>query len=98
MSGRASTTGRGYGPITARRSCRVGPDNIKWVVSRAGSPHTAHLAIYTYTYGPHLSCHKLVRHYTFFLSPLMTPPTCHPILSRGHRSRRLLPVFVWHQP
>ncbi|PWZ45731.1 hypothetical protein Zm00014a_041031 [Zea mays] len=39
--------GRGYGPSTARRSCRVGPCTIKWVVPRAGSPDTAHLAIYT---------------------------------------------------
>ena len=39
--------GRGYGPSTARRSCRVGPYTIKWVVTRPGSPVTAHLAIYT---------------------------------------------------
>jgi hypothetical protein len=28
----------------------------------------------------------------------MPPPSRHPILSRGRRSRRLLPIFVWHQP
>jgi hypothetical protein len=42
---RANTTGRGYDPSTARRSCRVGPDIIKWVVPRVGSTDTAHLAI-----------------------------------------------------
>ncbi|PWZ21034.1 hypothetical protein Zm00014a_033703 [Zea mays] len=47
MSGRASTTGRGYGPSTVRRSCRVGPSTIKWVVPRVGSPDTTHLSIYT---------------------------------------------------
>jgi hypothetical protein len=45
-----------------------------------------------------LSCHNLVRHSTSFLSPLMAPPTRHPILDRGRRSRCLLPVFVRHQP
>jgi hypothetical protein len=48
--------------------------------------------------GPHLSCHHLVRHSTSFLSPLMPPPPRHPIIDRGHRSRRLLPVFIRHQP
>jgi hypothetical protein len=33
--------------------------------------------------GPRLSCHHLVRHSTYFLSPLMRPPPCHPILGRG---------------
>jgi hypothetical protein len=49
VSGRTSTMGRGYDPSTARRSCRVGPVTIKWVVPRAGSPDTTHLAIYTST-------------------------------------------------
>jgi hypothetical protein len=40
VSGRGSTMGRGYGLSTARRSCRVGPDTIKWVVPQAGSPDT----------------------------------------------------------
>jgi hypothetical protein len=48
MLDRTSTMGRGYDPSTARRSCRVGPDTIKWVVPRAGSPDTTHLAIYIY--------------------------------------------------
>jgi hypothetical protein len=48
--------------------------------------------------GPRLSCHHLIRHSTSFLSHLMPPPPCHPILGRGRRSRRLLPVFVRHQP
>jgi hypothetical protein len=48
--------------------------------------------------GPRLSFHHLVRHFTSFLSPLMPPPPRHPILDRGHRSRRLLPVFIRHQP
>jgi hypothetical protein len=47
VPGRVSTTGRGYGPSTARGSCRVGPYTIKWVVPRASSPDTVHLAIYT---------------------------------------------------
>jgi hypothetical protein len=48
--------------------------------------------------GPRLSCHHLVRHSaSFSLSPLMPPPPCHHILGRGHRSRRLLPVFIRHQ-
>jgi hypothetical protein len=46
--------------------------------------------------GPRLSCHHLVHHSTSFLSPLM-PPSPHPILGRGRRSRRLLSVFVRHQ-
>ena len=49
ISGRASTTGRGYGPSIARRSCRIGPCTIKWVVPRVGSPDTVHLAIYIST-------------------------------------------------
>jgi hypothetical protein len=48
--------------------------------------------------GPRLSCHHLVSHSTSFLSPLMPPPLRHPILSRGHRSRRFLPVFVHTSP
>jgi hypothetical protein len=32
------------------------------------------------------------------LSPLMSPPSRHPIIGRGHESRRLLPVFIRHQP
>jgi hypothetical protein len=35
--------------------------------------------------------------YFFSLSP-MPPPTRHPILGRGRRSMRLLPVFFRHQP
>jgi hypothetical protein len=34
VSGRVSTTGRGYGQGTIRRSCGAGPATIKWVVSR----------------------------------------------------------------
>jgi hypothetical protein len=71
VSDRTSTTGRGYGPSTARRSCRVGPSTIKWVVPRVSSPDTTHLAIYT-SNGPRLSCHHLIRHSTSFLSP----PSC----------------------
>jgi hypothetical protein len=48
--------------------------------------------------GPRLSCHHLIRHSTFFLSPLMPPSPRHHILDRGRRSRHLLPVFVRHQP
>jgi hypothetical protein len=48
--------------------------------------------------GPRLSCHHLVHHSTYFLPPLMPPPPRHPILDRGRRSMRLLPVFVRHRP
>jgi hypothetical protein len=48
--------------------------------------------------GLRLSCRDLVRHPTSFLSPLMPPSLCHPILGRGRESSRLLPVFVRHQP
>jgi hypothetical protein len=48
--------------------------------------------------GPRLSCHHLVRHSTSFLSPLMPPPTHHPILGKGRRSMHLLLVFIRHQP
>jgi hypothetical protein len=34
---------------------------------------------------------------TSFLSLLMPPPPCHPILGRGRKSKHL-PVFVLHQP
>jgi hypothetical protein len=49
VPGRASTTGRGYDSSTARRLCRAGPCNIKWVVPRAGPLDTTHLTIYTST-------------------------------------------------
>jgi hypothetical protein len=84
---------RGYGPSTARRSCRVGPGTIKCVVRQTRPiwpPHDNN--------GTRLSCHHLVRHSISFLSSLMPPPPQHPILGRGHRSMRLLPVFVRHQP
>jgi hypothetical protein len=48
--------------------------------------------------GPRLNCHHLVPHPASFLSPLMPPPPHHPILGRGRRSRRLLPIFFRHQP
>jgi hypothetical protein len=32
------------------------------------------------------------------LFPLVSPPPRHPILDRGYRSRRLLPILVRHQP
>jgi hypothetical protein len=81
-------------------SCQAGPGTIKWVVPRAGPPDTAHLTIYTSTHndGPRLSCRHLVRHPASFLSPLMPPPSRHPILGKGRGSRRLLPIFVRHQP
>jgi hypothetical protein len=48
--------------------------------------------------GPRLSCHHIVHHSTFFLSPIMHAPSRHPIFGRGRRSRCLLSVFVRHQP
>ena len=45
-----------------------------------------------------ISCRHLVRHPASFLSSHMPPPPCHPILGRGRGSRRLLPVFIRHQP
>jgi hypothetical protein len=72
-------------------------------VPRIGSPDTLTRPIWpsipSYDNdGPRLSGHHLVRHSTPFLSPLMPPPPHHPILGRGRRSMRLLPVFVRHQP
>jgi hypothetical protein len=98
VSGQARTTSRGYRPSTARRSCRHDPGTIKWAVPRAGSRDTTHLAIYTPhdNDSPRLNCRHLVRHPASFLSLLMPPPACHPILGRGRR--HLLPVFVRHQP
>jgi hypothetical protein len=50
-----------------------------------------------------VNCYIIFGYYTrspfyFFLSPLMPPPPRHSILGRMRRSRRLLPVFVRHQP
>jgi hypothetical protein len=96
----ASTTGRGYGPSMAQRSCRAGLGTIKWVVPRANR-HTRPIwpSILPHDNdGPRLSCRHLVRHPASFLSPLMPPPPRHPILGRGRGTRRLLPVFVRHRP
>jgi hypothetical protein len=57
-----------------------------------------HLNIHTIMMVIAFSCHQFVRHSTSFLSPFMPPPSRHPILGRGRRSRCLLPVFVRHQP
>jgi hypothetical protein len=57
-----------------------------------------HLYLRTIMIGHLLSCCHLVHHSASFLSPLMPPPPCHPILGRGRESRRLLPEFVRHQP
>jgi hypothetical protein len=46
----------------------------------------------------HLNCRHLVRHPSSFLSPLMSSHLHHPILDRGRESKRLLPVFIRHQP
>jgi hypothetical protein len=43
--------------------------------------------------GTRLSYHHLVRYSISFLSSLMPPPPRHPILGRGRKSMRLLPVF-----
>jgi hypothetical protein len=48
--------------------------------------------------GLRLNCRHLVRHHASFHSFFMPPPPRHPILDRGRGSRRLLPVFVQHQP
>jgi hypothetical protein len=45
-----------------------------------------------------ISCHHFVCLPASFFSPLMPLPPRHPILGRGCGSRRLLPVFVRHQP
>jgi hypothetical protein len=85
VSGRASTTGRGYDPRTARRSCRVGQSTIKWVV-----PRTAHRTRPIWSSipphdndGPRLSCHHLVRHSTFFSLPLWLHLRATPFLEEG---------------
>jgi hypothetical protein len=48
--------------------------------------------------GLRLSCRHLICQLASFLSPLIPLPLCHPILGWGRGSRRLLPVFVRHQP
>ena len=100
MPDRANTTGQGYGPSTHDARARLahallnelclGPARQTQPIWPSIPPHDND--------GPRLSCHHLVRHSTSFLSPLMPPPPRHPILGRGRRSRRLLPVFVRHQP
>jgi hypothetical protein len=67
----------------------LGPARQTWPIWPSIPPHDND--------GPRLSCHHLVRHSTSFLSPLMSPPPRHPILGRGRRNMRLLPVFVRHQ-
>jgi hypothetical protein len=66
--------------------------------------------MYTYTHGPfgHLYLRMIMMVLAsvvatsfailLLFSPLMPPPLRHPIFGRGHGSRRLLPVFVRHQP
>ena len=72
VSGRASTTGRGYSPSTARRSCQAGPGTIKCVVSRASPSYTTiWSSISPYDNDcPQLSCRHLVRHPVFLFSLL----------------------------
>ena len=55
-----------------------------------------HLYLCTIT-SPRFSYRHLVCHPASFLSPVMHPHLCHPILGRGRGSRRLFPVFVRHQ-
>jgi hypothetical protein len=83
--GRISTTGRGYGPSTTRRSCRTGPGTINGSCPRPARqtrpispsipPHDNDV--------PRLSCRHLVRHPASFLSPLMPPPPRHPFSVEG---------------
>jgi hypothetical protein len=47
--------------------------------------------------GPHLSCRTSFVPASF-LSLLMPPPPRHPIIGRGRGSKRILPIFVQHQP
>jgi hypothetical protein len=85
VSGRISTTGRGYGPSTTRRSCRTGLATIKWLcLGPARQTQFIWPSIPSYDNdGPRLSCRHLVRHPAYFLSPLMPPPPRHPILDKG---------------
>jgi hypothetical protein len=96
--GRVTTTGRGYGPSTTRRSCQAGPGTIKWVVPWASPPDMTHLAIYIShnNDGSRLSCCTSLPSCFFSLSPHASASA--PILGRGRGSKRLLPVFVRHQP
>jgi hypothetical protein len=95
---RASTTGRGYGAAQASHDARAGlaPTLLNGSCLRpARQTRSIWPSIPLHDNdGPRLICHYLVRHSTSFLSPLMPPPPRHPILGRGRRSRRLLPVFV----
>jgi hypothetical protein len=68
----------------------LGPTHQTWPIWLSISPHDND--------GYRLSFRHLGRHHASFISPLMPPPPCHPILGRGHESRHLLPVFVRHRP
>jgi hypothetical protein len=62
LSGRISTTGRGYGPSMAallNRSC-IGPARQTQLIWPSIPPHD--------NYGPRLSCRHLVRHLASFIS------------------------------
>jgi hypothetical protein len=98
--GRACTVGRGYGPRTTRRLCRLAQ-----ALLNGSCPRSARQTLPIWPSipsrdndGSRLSCHHLVCHPASFLSPLLPLPPRHPILDRGHGSRRLLSVFVRHQP
>jgi hypothetical protein len=80
VSGRASTTGRGYSPSTAWRSCQLaqallngsclGPARQTWAIWPSIPPRDND--------GPRLSCSHFVRHPASFLFPLMPLPPHHP--------------------
>jgi hypothetical protein len=100
MSGRTSTTGRGYNPSmqgaragltqTLLNGSSLGPARHTQPIWSSIPPHDND--------GPRLSCRHLVHHPASFLSSLMPSPPRHPIIGGGRGSRRLLPIFVQHQP
>jgi hypothetical protein len=96
VTGRAETT------VQAPHDARVGLAQALLNGSCLGlARHTRHICSSIPSHdndGSRLSCHHLIRHSTSFLAPLMPPPPRYHILGRWCRSRRLLPVFVRHQP
>lgn len=89
---RAGPALRAEATAQAQRSCRAGPGT-----ARQTQPIWPSIPLHDND-GSRLSCRHLVRHPASFLSPLMPPLPHHSILGRGCGSRRLLSVFVRHQP
>jgi hypothetical protein len=85
MTGRISTTGRGYGPSTTRRSCRLAQTLLNGPCPRPAHqtrPIWPSIPLHDND-GSRLSCHHLVRYPASFLSPLMPRVRPSPMVGRG---------------